>query len=150
MVLVGADDRMFSSSVGRCCRGTFFSVLGHPRCISEGDELPQQSSRHDETYKIRCNKTAPRQSMSSTKDHAWREVLKSELRQFEGSWISNLGWTKILAEPSIFWINTASRVARLEADNDDFFLSAPNDEDLDHRGDKHFPKTSNCRRFERI
>lgn len=47
-------------------------------------------------------------------------------------WITNWGWTKVLAEPSMFWINTPNGVARLEADNDDFFFSAPNDEDLDN------------------
>ena len=47
-------------------------------------------------------------------------------------WLKNWGWTKVLAEPSMFWINTPNGVARMEADNDDFFISAPTDTDLDN------------------
>lgn len=32
----------------------------------------------------------------------------------------------------MFWINTSNGVARLEADNDDFFMSAPTDTYLDN------------------
>lgn len=32
----------------------------------------------------------------------------------------------------MFWINTANEVARMEADNDDLFISAPTDTDPDN------------------
>ena len=47
-------------------------------------------------------------------------------------WLKNWGWTKVLAEPSMFWISTPNVVARMEADNDDLFISAPTDTDLDN------------------
>ena len=37
-----------------------------------------------------------------------------------------------MAEPSMFVINTPNGVARMEADNDDFFVSAPTETDLDN------------------
>eukprot|EP00173_Palmaria_palmata_P004417 Plantae.Rhodophyta-Palmaria_palmata.ctg5955.p1 GENE.Plantae.Rhodophyta-Palmaria_palmata.ctg5955~~Plantae.Rhodophyta-Palmaria_palmata.ctg5955.p1 ORF type:complete len:296 (+),score=29.01 Plantae.Rhodophyta-Palmaria_palmata.ctg5955:187-1074(+) len=51
---------------------------------------------------------------------SWRDYL-----------ITNWGLTKVLAEPNMFGINTENDVARLEADRDDFFFSAPSDADLD-------------------
>ena len=47
-------------------------------------------------------------------------------------WLSNWGWTKVLAEPSMFHTMTANGIARMEADNDDFFVIAPTLEDLDN------------------
>ena len=47
-------------------------------------------------------------------------------------WLSNWGWTKVLAEPSMFHTMTANRIARMEADNDDVLVIAPTLEDLDN------------------
>eukprot|EP00173_Palmaria_palmata_P001385 Plantae.Rhodophyta-Palmaria_palmata.ctg17648.p3 GENE.Plantae.Rhodophyta-Palmaria_palmata.ctg17648~~Plantae.Rhodophyta-Palmaria_palmata.ctg17648.p3 ORF type:complete len:115 (+),score=4.55 Plantae.Rhodophyta-Palmaria_palmata.ctg17648:403-747(+) len=52
--------------------------------------------------------------------HTWRDY-----------WCKNWGWKKAMAEPSMFSINTKNGVAKLEADNDDFFMSAPTIQDLD-------------------
>lgn len=41
------------------------------------------------------------------------------------------GWEYALAEPSMFCINTPNGETNMEVDNDDFFFSAPTDEDLD-------------------
>lgn len=46
-------------------------------------------------------------------------------------WLGNWGWQKVLAEPSMFWIQTANGVARMEVDNDDFLVTAPTKADLD-------------------
>lgn len=46
-------------------------------------------------------------------------------------WLTNWGWTKVLDEPSMFVTKTKRGVARMEADNDDFFITAPTDDDLD-------------------
>lgn len=47
-------------------------------------------------------------------------------------WLSNWGWAKVLAEPSMFWTSTKNGVARMEVDNDDFLVTAPTEEDV-HR-----------------
>ena len=46
-------------------------------------------------------------------------------------WLGNWGWTKVLAEPSMFWIQLPSGVARMEVDNDNFLVTAPTQADLD-------------------
>ena len=46
-------------------------------------------------------------------------------------WLSNWGWQKVLAEPSMFWTATKNGVARMEVDNDDFLVTAPTQQDLD-------------------
>lgn len=45
-------------------------------------------------------------------------------------WLRNWGWTKVLAEPSMFWTTTKNGVARMEVDNDDFLVTAPTENDL--------------------
>ena len=47
-------------------------------------------------------------------------------------WLKNWGWSKVLAEPSMFRTMTTNGIARMEADNDDFLVIAPTLQDLDN------------------
>ena len=41
-------------------------------------------------------------------------------------WLKSWGWNKVMAEPSMYWIDTESGIARMEANNDDFLATAKN------------------------
>lgn len=45
-------------------------------------------------------------------------------------WLKTWGWTKVLAEPTMLHTMTSNGIARMEADNDDFIITAPTIEDL--------------------
>ena len=73
-----------------------------------------QPKRADGTYEAPGKVCLLRRAMPGEKSanqnwDSWRDY-----------WLKNWGWTKVLPEPSMFWINTPNGVARMEADNDDF------------------------------
>ena len=39
-------------------------------------------------------------------------------------WLKSWGWNKVMAEPSMYWIDTKSGIARMEANNYDFLVRA--------------------------
>lgn len=85
----------------------------------------KQPPRSDGQYKAPGKVCVLRRAMPGDKSanqswDSWRD-----------QWMKNWGWKKVLAEPSMFVIETRNGTARCEADNDDFLLSAPTEEDLD-------------------
>jgi hypothetical protein len=51
---------------------------------------------------------------------------------FRDYWLKNWGWTQVLSEPSMFIQEVGpGEYARMEADNDDFLITAPTEEHID-------------------
>lgn len=102
--------------------GAYMRALNHPNLRIIMTQPPQSNGQKIAPGKICLLRRAmPGYKSTNQSWDTWRDF-----------WLNNWGWKKEMAEPSMFFINTTNGVARMEADNDDFFVSAPTEQDLDN------------------